>query len=171
MKSVQYLLILFCCLPLLLTGCFDKCDDTTPANVKGLYFTVEYQTPGGQNYLNSIYNQSNVQVFLDSTGGENTFFEPIFPGYADGKFGPFYFTDRFINKRTDEPEYLQLYAKPYRFDYYIKKDTFGQDKFTVEFLLGVDKCQSFWQILNYYRNDKLIEGFDLNETANIIIVE
>ena len=137
------------------------------------YFTVEYVDEDGRNYLNSIYNKANVNVFVDFSGGTkpNTEYTRIEPGYENGKFGPFNYTEMFVDPISGEVNTTLLYGNLIRYDYYIKKDTFGQDKLTVEFLLGVDECNAFWQEIKYYQNDKLLEAYTNQQQAQITIVE
>ncbi|MEL7531814.1 MAG: hypothetical protein AAFN10_10925, partial [Bacteroidota bacterium] len=76
-------------LAIMFSACEPECDPSKDEFVGDELFTVEYKTTDGQNYLNSIYNLSEVVVFLDTTGGTdpNPKYELIEPGYEDGKFG------------------------------------------------------------------------------------
>ncbi|MEZ4828199.1 MAG: hypothetical protein R3C61_18220 [Bacteroidia bacterium] len=154
-------------------GCTSSCDGVSSEAVGGEFFTVEYKTPAGENYLNSIYNLSGVVVFLDTTGGEDPVpqYELINPGYADGKFGPFYFTERYVNAASEEINNILLFGQTFRFDYYIKKDTYGQDTLSVEFLLGVDECSHSWQSISYFRNGDPLPEYHNQRNAAIVIVE
>lgn len=154
-------------------GCVDNCKGTSGADVGGEYFTVEYKTPSGENYLTSIYNLSGVVVFLDTTGGKaaSPKYELIDPGYADGKFGPFFYTDRYISAINEQINNVLLFGQNFKFDYYIKKDTYGQDTLSVEFLLGVDECNYKWQTISYSLNGVPLPEYQNQRQAAIVIEE
>ena len=133
--NMKYLLSTFVLgLAILFTACEPECDPSKDEFVGDEFFTVEYKTTDGQNYLNSIYNLSEVVVFLDTAGGSdpNPKYELIEPGYKDGKFGPFGFTERYLNQARNEVNSALLYGEPFRFDYYFKKDTWTTVKVTVD---------------------------------------
>ena len=133
------------------------------------FFTVEYRTPGGVNYLDSIYDHSNIVVFVDTTGGVNPTYRLISPGYTNGKFGPFYYAKNFVDPTTNQPKIYQLIGRTYKYNYHIKKDTFGEDVFTVEFRYHGDECSTYWEILRLYKNgEKVGEG---TEQANLSFTE
>ncbi len=156
----------------LMQGCADSCDNVQDDPVGGEYFTVEYLTPTGDNYLQTKYNAANVVVYLDSTGGNNASnLKLIFPGYADGKFGPFAYTEKYINGATGQVNSLRLVGKPYSYKYYIKKDTFGQDTLSVDFLLSVDECHEYWAYIRYSLNGSPLPQYDGQRQANIVVVE
>mgnify|MGYP007106202662 CR=1 FL=1 len=157
----------------LLQACVEECDVSLDDTVGGQFFSVEYRTPAGANYLQSIYNLSNVIVFLDTTGGKDPVprYELISPGFKEGVFGPYFYTSRYVVAETGQPNTVRLYGIPYRFDYYIKKDSYGQDTISVEFLMEVDKCNHFWKSIKYYRNGDLLPEFTDQEQAAIVIVE
>ncbi|MEL7342183.1 MAG: hypothetical protein AAGM67_16995, partial [Bacteroidota bacterium] len=146
---------------LLTVACEPECDPSKDEFIGDEFFTVEYVTPGGENYLNSIYNLDEVVVFLDTAGGvePNPQYELIEPGYRDGKFGPFRFTERYINQARNDVNSALLFGEPFRFDYYFKKDTYGVDTLTIEFTLGVNSCNTSWQTLNYYLNGELLPEY------------
>ena len=110
---------------------------------------------------------------MDSTGGEsaNPKFELISPGYENGKFGPFYFTEKFVDIASNEINLPLLFERPLRFDYFIKKDTYGQDTLTVSFLLTVDECNYDWSYINYFLNGDPLPQYDGQRDADIVIVE
>lgn len=156
-----------------LQSCVEECDPELNDSVGEQFFTVVYETPTGDNYLQSIYNLSNVVVFLDTTGGNDKVpeFELISPGFKDDAFGPFFYTERYLVPETGEPNTVTLYGIPYRFDYYIKKDTYGQDTVSVEFLMEVDECNNFWKSIKYYHNGDLLPQFNDAEQAEILVTE
>lgn len=158
---------------LLFSSCEEVCETNAKESVGDEFFTVEYRNSSGQNYLNSIYNLSNVVVFLDTAGGATPFpeFELIRPGHEEGAFGPFEFTDRFVSPVTDRVNTIQLYGQPFKFDYFFKKDTYGMDTLSVEFLLEVDECTTFWQYIRYSLNGEPLPEYDGMQQANIVIVE
>lgn len=165
---------LLCLLALVsLQSCFDQCDANQIPEVGGEFFTVTYLDSLGTNYLASIYDQNAVVVFLDSTGGEDPSpeFELVTPGFANDKFGPFAFTERYIDARNEVFNDVLLFGREYNFDYYIRKDTYGVDTFRVSFLLGVDECGSFWQSITYARNGDRMPQYDNQRMADIVIIE
>lgn len=165
---------LFCLLALIsLQSCFDQCDSTQLPEVGGEFFTVTYLDSTGVNYLESIYDPNGIVVYLDSTGGEDPSpeYELLIPGYADNKFGPFLYTERFIDSRNEVFNDVLLFRTQYDFDYYIRKDTYGVDTFRVSFLLGVDECGSFWESISYSRNGVPMPEYDDQRMAEIVIIE
>lgn len=154
-------------------GCVEACDPSLNDTVGDQFFSVEYKNAAGDNYLQSIYNLSNVVVFLDTTGGDDAVpeYELITPGFKDGRFGPFFYTGRYVVESTGQPNTVRLYGIPYKFDYYIKKDTYGQDTLSVEFVMEVDECNNFWKSIKYYHNGDLLPQFNDQEQAEIVIVE
>lgn len=156
-----------------LSACVEECDPSLNDAVGEQFFTVEYRNSNGDNYLQSIYNLSNVVVFLDTTGGKDPVpeYELISPGFKDGLFGPYFYTNRYVVPETGLPNTVRLYGIPYRFDYYIKKDTYGQDTLSVEFLMEVDECNNFWKSIRYYRNGDLLPEFNDQEQVAIVVVE
>ena len=98
MNKNYILLILIAIVSIHFSSCEEACDATDSDEIGGEFFTVEYRNPAGTNYLESIYNQNGIIVFLDTTGGESPSpkYELITPGFKDGKFGPFNFTERYI---------------------------------------------------------------------------
>lgn len=172
--NMKYLLSTFVLgLAILFIACEPECDPSKDEFVGDESFTVEYKTTDGQNYLNSIYNLAEVVVFLDTAGGAdpNPKYELIEPGYKDGKFGPFGFTERYLNQARNQVNSALLFGEPFRFDYYFKKDTYGVDTLTVEFTLGVTNCNTFWQTLNYYLNGELLPEYTNQQQAAIVITE
>lgn len=157
----------------LLPSCVETCPQNEMAEVGGEFFTVTYEDAAGVNYLTNVYDQDKIVVYLDTTGGESPRpdYELILPGFENGKFGPFTFTERFIDPTNQAPNAEILFGQPYSFDYYIRKDTFGVDTFKVDFLLDVDECSSFWRSIRYYRNGEPLPQYDDQQLAEIVIVE
>ena len=158
---------------ILATACNDPCDGSSNDEVGGEFFTVEYRDPSGANYLTSTYNPNGIIVFLDTAGGEspNPKYELVSPGYENGKFGPFYFTERFIKATNDEVNSVLLFQNEYKFDYFIKKDTFGQDTLSVHFLVSVDECSYNWASIRYSLNGDPLPDYVDQRQAEIVIVE
>ena len=154
------------------TACEDPCAGVTDEEVGGEFFTVEYRDPSGTNYLD-IYDPNGLIVFLDTAGGEsrNPNFELIKPGYANGKFGPFNFTERYVDPVRENLNSALLFGNQFKFDYYIKKDTFGQDTFSVHFLMGVDECRFYWKSIDYFLNGEPLPQYSGQKQAEIIIIE
>jgi hypothetical protein len=171
MKGIQ--LVLLGMMMLALPSCYFECDSQAQAPVGGEFFTVTYLDATGGNYLTSVYQPSGIVVYLDTTGGEDPSpeYELINPGYADGKFGPFPFTERYIDPTNEVYNDVLLFGRQYNFDYYIRKDTYGVDTIRVSFLLDVDECGSFWRSIRYSRNGDPLPAYDNVRQADIIIVE
>ena len=155
-------------------GCDNSCKNAESEEIGGEFFTVEYRrTADGKNYINEIYNQSGLIVFLDTTGGESPSpeYELITPGFEDGKFGPFFFTERYVDAASEQINDILLFNKSYAFDYYIKKDTYGQDTLRVEFLVGVNECSFEWSSIDYFLNGVPLPQYENQTSAEIIITE
>jgi len=156
------------------TGCEDECDPSLNEEVGDEFFTLEYRTPGGQNYLTDIFNPSEVFVYLDTTGGRipEPPIELIRPAFKDGKFGPFRFTQRFINPALDQVNGIAFDGVVHTFDYHIYKgEDFGEDVLRVEFLLEVDQCNRKWKMIRYFFNERLLDEFNEVQQAEIVIVQ
>ncbi len=151
----------------------DPCENEVSDPIGGEFFTVEYRSPAGENYLITKYNPANVVVYLDSSGGNSPVpkLRLITPGFADGKFGPFTFTERFVNPGTGAINTVQLYGKPYRYNYLIKKDTYGQDTLSVDFLVTLDECRAYWAYIRYSLNGDPLPAYDGQRQAAIVIQE
>ena len=171
---MKYWLFCFAALSLFLfNACEEGCETSSRELVGDEFFTIEYKTSDGKNYLNEIYNLANVLVYLDTTGGMDPTpeFELIEPGYAGGKVGPFGFTERYINQARNEVNDVLLYGQAFNFDYMIRKDTYGQDTLTVRFQLGVDFCNTFWQEISYHLNGVELTDYRNQQNPEIVIVE
>lgn len=172
LRPIRVLFVSLCAM-VGLTACEDPCEGVQDDPIGGEYFSVTYLDNSGANYLESIYRQSELVVYVDTSGGTNP--NPNYirlrPGYENGKFGLFTFTKFFEDAATDEVDQTELWNRPLRFDYYIKKDTFGLDKFSVEFLRGVNDCRSFWTYIRYYQNDQLLGQYDGQRQVEITITE
>ena len=156
-----------------LASCVKPCDPALNAEVGQEFFTVTYTNNDGTiNYLNDVYNPAGVVVFLDTAGGANPNpkYELISPGFADGKFGPFYFTEKFLDLASNEINLPLLFERPMKFDYYFKKDTYGQDTLSVSFLLEVDECNHKWRYITYSLNGDPLP-YDGQRQAEILIRE
>ncbi|MEL6256498.1 MAG: hypothetical protein AAFR87_31135 [Bacteroidota bacterium] len=173
MNKNYVLLILIGIISIHFSSCEEACDATDSDEIGGEFFTVEYRDPSGTNYLESIYNQNGIIVFLDTTGGEspNPKFELITPGFKDGKFGPFDFTERYIQQTNQAVNGAALFANPLSFNYFIKKDTFGQDTLRVEFLVSLDECRQYWQYIRYFLNGNPLNQYENQRQAEIVIIE
>ncbi len=156
-----------------MTSCYFECDSPSSVSVGGEFFTVTYVDSFGFNYLETVYDPNGVVVFLDTTGGEdpNPRFELISPGFTGGKFGPFNFTERYIDPTNATFNNILLFGRQYDFDYYIRKDVFGVDTFRVSFLLDVDECSSFWRFVRYSRNGVPLPQYDGQLNPDILIIE
>lgn len=173
MKKTHLVIIIIFILLLNLISCEDPCNGVISDQIGGEFFTIEYRDPSGTNYLESIYNLNGIIVFVDLEGGESTSpkYELISPGYEEGKFGPFNFTESFIQETNQAVNGPALYGNPMAFDYYIKKDTIGQDTLRVEFLVGVDGCRQYWDHIRYFLNGDPLSQYENQRQAEILIVE
>lgn len=158
---------------LYMVSCEDPCEGIESDEIGGEFFTVEYKDASGTNYLESIYNLNGIIVFLDTAGGTSSSpqYELITPGYKDGKFGPFNFTKRYVQETNEAINGSALYENPLAFDYFIKKDTFGQDTLRVEFLVAVDDCREYWRYIRYFLNGEPLTQYENQQQAEILIVE
>lgn len=173
MKKTFFLIIAFILSALLFVSCEDPCEGIESDEIGAEFFTVEYKDASGSNYLESIYNLNGVIVFVDTAGGTSPSpkYELISPGYKDGKFGPFNFTERYIQETNEAVNGSALYENPLSFDYFIKKDTFGQDTLRVEFLVAVDECREYWKYIRYFLNGDPLSQYENQQQAEILIVE
>lgn len=155
------------------TACQPECDPSLNESVGDEFFTVEYRKADGTNYLNEVYDLNNVVVFLDPEGGRGDApnFELITPGYEDGKFGPFRFTDRYIDQARNEINSVLLYGEDLKFEYFFRKDDFGVDTLSVTFRLGVTACNTFWDEITYALNGEVLGAYQNQQQAEIVITE
>lgn len=148
------------------TGTIDICTTSTGANAQ--YFSVTYisdtdtviQTPPGLNYINSLYNLGNVRVsHSKSLAGP---WLTIQEDFADGKFGPYYFTCPSQNTQIGVVYW----------DYYkIEKDTFGTDIWAINYALQSDECHTYWTTLKHIKNGTLEASTQGMEKADIVVTE
>jgi|GEM_PF-3439581 len=170
--SLIYLtLIVIGCL--FIESCTTPCDPsiTVSRNLGTQFFTVEYRDSLGRNYLDSIYNRANVAAFVDTTGGENVSYRQIIPGYANGKFGPFYYTEGFIDPVTGDPNLDVLLRNTFTYDYLLRKDSYGVDTLSVMFTLNVNECTVYWDQIDFFKNSEPLGSYSMQEAAEILIVE
>lgn len=167
-QSLSFSILLFLVLGLM-SACQETCDPNVNAEVGEEFFTVTYQDASGNNLLDS-FNPDQIVVFWDSTGGEDPTpdFQLISPGYADGKFGPFFFTEGFTDAATNNVNLPVLFGQNQAYDYYIRTGNNSVDTFRVEFLLGVDECNYFWESINYFLNGDPISVGDPRQ-ADIVV--
>ena len=153
-------------------GC-NTCEEEIDDEVGGEFFTVEYRSQSGENYLNSIYNLENVLVYVDTTGGASEIppLKLIRPGFKDGKFGPFFFTEAFVDPASFKINDPRLLGRRFRYDYYIKKDTYGTDVIRVDFLYQPNECARKWEVLDYYFNGELQANFSQQRQVELVITE
>lgn len=158
---------------LFLTSCEEECASNPSEDIGDEFFTVEYVSPSGVNYLDNVYDPSEVVVYMDPTGGENPFpeFELIRPGFAEGKFGPFNYTEIFVNQATGATNDIRLFGIPYNYDYFFKKGDFGQDTLSLQFLLNVDECGHEWRYIRFSLNGELLTEYQDLQQAEIVITE
>lgn len=173
MRKIFFVILGISLISVNVISCEDPCEGIESDEIGSEFFTVEYKDPTGTNYLESIYNPNGIIVFLDTAGGESSSpqYELISPGYENGKFGPFNFTERYIQQTNEAVNGSALYENPLSFDYYIKKDTFGQDTLRVEFLVSVDACREYWKYIRYYLNGDPLTQYENQQQAEILIVE
>ncbi len=144
----------------LFNACETVCDPSKNDEAGGEFFSVIYETPGGENYLDNIYRDDKITVFVDRSGGADEVpeFDLIFPGYENGKFGPFRFTEEWEDPASGRVRVEEILQRAFAYDYYIRKDTFGVDTFRVEFRVGANECNYFWDYIRYYRNGEEIQN-------------
>lgn len=173
MKRNFVFLVILACSILIFSGCDEECNPELSDAVGDEFFTITYQSPAGQNYLETTYDPSNIRVYLDPTGGaeREPDLELIRPGFENGSFGPFRFTEDFINIATGEVNPVQIYNRRYKYDYYIKKDVFGEDTISVDFFYEVDACNTFWGNITYSLNGEVLAEYQDVQQAEIVIVE
>lgn len=157
-------------------GCGKKCDPTKDVKVGEQYLTVQYLDNNGANYLDT-WDPTLVKVFEDTTGGVNPTFKEITPGYANGKFGPFYYAKNFVNAITGKPVLERMLSHTFKYNYHIKKGNGTEDIFRVEFQLSADECNTYWKVLNIYRKNltnnhfEIMDQFTGQDSAEVIIIE
>lgn len=168
-----YLVLLALLMTAFAPSCMDPCKGTVSEAVGDEYVTIEYQHPGGQNALGTGTQAETFRVYLDPSGGASDAptFKRILPGYENGKFGPFYFTRDFIETTTGKVNTLELYGKVHKYDYYLQKGSRDMDTLSVEFLMQVDECGHHWRYLRYALNGLPLPEQDLNQHAQIVVVE
>lgn len=151
----------------------DRCAGQASTRIGGEYFTVAYQNETGDNYLDGGYQLSNVEVFIDSTGGlsERPRYVRIQEDLSDGVFGPFFFTDDYIDPATLQPNLPVFTNRPIQFDYFFKKDTFGIDTLRVSFQVNASECATSWTYLHYILNGDTLEQYSGQTEAEIVVVE
>ncbi len=156
----------------ILSSCEDRCEGVVSERIGQEYFSVIYQDASGANSLEGRFNLNNVEVFIDSSGGEG---EPQFyrlqEDLADGVFGPFYYMDDYLDPATRKP-YVSLFAnRPIRFDYYFRKDTFGIDTLQLSYFVEADDCGNRWTYIYYALNGDTLSQYTGQKEAEIVIVE
>ena len=144
LKKALFFLLLIPTALLTLESC-NQCDNesTLEIGAEKQFFSVVYQDTAGNNYLqNGTYNLANVNVQLNTEGGNGPY-KLYQEDLSDGIFGPFPY--------TTTPERAQL-GVPYDYYYILQKDTFGMDTFRVFFVPQVDECSEYWQGLKIFKN-------------------
>lgn len=166
------------------TACTPKCDTSLKVTLGKPYFTVQYINGNGVNLLKDAWNPANISVYVDTTGGKNTAAsKPITPGYKADKtaFGPFEYTDSYINPASQEPEWNKVLGREITYDYHIRKDTAGTDILRVKYTVMANECAHIWKAVDYYRAKNVLPNvkpkfdtlFDYhnNDHADIIVIE
>jgi hypothetical protein len=147
-----------------LNGC-KKCTETGDVTIDATlqYFTITYTEPDGTNYVDSIFNNSNVSVLYADRYQNNPQYIPLnyTEDFSDGMIGPIPYTTV-----PDEA----LIGVPYNSEFIIKRDTYGWDTIRIEFVAQVDECKEFWAEISYYLNGDLVDAFQDEEIANFNIV-
>jgi hypothetical protein len=125
------------------------------------FLSIEYRDTAGRNYVDSIYNLSNVNVLINTNQGVGSY-QPIIEDLTDHKIGPFAY--------TTTPE-AAAKGVPYDYYYIVDKDTFKTDTFRIQFLATVDECHEYWAQIKYWKNGVLISECDGKEDCQLIITE
>ncbi len=156
-----------------LAACQDPCKGLTDDEIGGEFFTITYLDANGRNLLEEVWRKPNVDVFIDSSGsmGQDPQFYRLRDVIQEGVIGPFRFTDAYTNVGTREVNVEALAEQEQRFDYYVKKDTFGVDTFTLRYLLQVDACRYYWSLIEYSYNGDPLPGYTGQRQAEIVITE
>lgn len=168
-----HLFSLLLALLILASGCKDEvCDPTLDVrfSTASQFFTVKYLNNLGENYLN-IWDKSGVVVYRNyySNESKRTLAQYIDPGYANGVFGPFSYTDRLIDPATGRAKADELVGKTVSYNYFIRKDTYGTDTITVSMSLRYDGCNLVWNHLAYYLNGDELGQYAGNQKPEIVI--
>lgn len=157
-----------------INACQDPCagrSDDDPLG--GEYFTVTYVDGSGRNLLAEVWRAENVEVWIDSAGsqGQDPDYYRLRNSFANGTFGPFAYTRAFTNVATGEIDVDQLLSEERVFDYYIRKDTFGIDTFTLRYRLLADECRVYWETIEYRYNGQVLNSYSGQRQAEIVITE
>lgn len=170
----RYHLFSFLLIPVLLmltAGCDkEECDPSLDVRLSTAKqnFTIVYQTPLGQNYLD-IWDNTGVVVFRNAKSNQSGIkqIEVINPGFTDGVFGPFTYTEDLVDPATGRAKAELLVGKTVSYDFYIRKDKYGVDTITVSLSLKYEGCNLVWNRLEYYRNGELQDQYTNDETAEM----
>jgi hypothetical protein len=141
----------------------NKCKEsgTITLDASTQFLSITYLDTAGRNYIDSIYNWSNVNVLINTDGGLGAY-QPYSEDLTDHKFGPFTY--------TTQPAPAS-FGVPYDYYYIIDKDTFKTDTFRIQFLPTVDECHEYWAQIKYYKNGQLLGECDGKEICEIEITE
>lgn len=151
--------------------CEGKTDPRVGANYQ--YFTVEYNDLLGQNKLTNGTFKNGIIAYwnINAIGQGNQVIKEILPAYTDGKFGPFAYTDMYVDPVTLKPNKEVMLNRAISYEFFIRKDTFGIDTFRVTYTLSSDECVARWGNIQYSRNGKVLDAYTNQERAAIRIVE
>lgn len=136
----------------MMNGC-QKCDPSKDVKIGEQSITIQYFDSSGVNLLDAAatnWNLNNVKITLDKSGGKGTDLVPLLPDLANQQFGPYYYTQEFIDPATQKPNLLDLVAKTRKYDYIIDKDIYGTDVVRLEFELSGDECNTYWKTIKFY---------------------
>lgn len=149
----------------------DTCEGLESDPVGGEFFSITYQDADGRNLLRDVWRQANVQVFIDSSGGQadQPDFFRIEDDFSDGRFGPFAWTEPFTDSRTLDVNTISFVNEEQQYDYYVKKDTFGVDTIRLKYLLIEDECRTFWETIEISVNGEVKSTGA--QQVDIVIVE
>jgi hypothetical protein len=156
-----------------MSACQDPCANLSDDPIGGEFFTITYRDSSGGNPLNGTWRTANVEVFIDSAGtqGLDPDFHRLRHAFSNGVLGPFAYTEAYTDPGTRSVNLDLLLGEDQVFDYYIKKDTFGIDTFTLRYLLISDECRSYWSNIEYSFNGEVLSQYSGQRQAEIVITE
>ncbi|MEM6629176.1 MAG: hypothetical protein AAF694_05865 [Bacteroidota bacterium] len=133
-------------------GSCDDCENPINEVVGDEYFTLTFAGGLPADFL----------MYLDPTGGENPTpqLERIQPPVENGKLGPIFFTERFIDPISNEVNGVGLENTRLAYNYHVRRGTgIEDDILRVEFFLEAGSCETTWKYIRYFLNAELLEEF------------
>ena len=138
----------------------DRCENPINEVVGDEYFTLTFSGGLPADFL----------MYLDPTGGENPTpqLERIEPEVENGKLGPIFFTERFIDPISNELNGVGLENTRLAYNYHIRRGSnIEDDILRVEFFLEAGSCETTWKYIRYFLNAELLEEFTDRQQVDI----